>query len=109
MQQKVKGEVIEQANTNFTASALSFDPPDHEITDKPPHGANETLTTFLLFFHYMTMGVYVSATTVGAFGCCVLIYSIRPQTSHYQLATHMRCYSNPEDKRQQNPADPKTD
>merc|ERR1719436_539536 len=35
------------------ATALSFNPPDLDIMDKPPRGTNETLITPWLFFRYM--------------------------------------------------------
>merc|ERR1719339_230837 len=43
------------------ATALSFNPPDLDIMEKPPRGANETLITPWLFFRYMVIGVYVGA------------------------------------------------
>merc|ERR1711881_786534 len=48
------------------ATALSFNPPDLDIMEKPPRGADETLITPRLFFRYMVIGVYVGAATVGA-------------------------------------------
>merc|ERR1712117_220780 len=41
------------------ATALSFNPPDLDIMDKPPRGTNETLITPWLFFRYMVIGGYV--------------------------------------------------
>merc|ERR1712209_302960 len=45
------------------ATALSFNPPDLDIMDKPPRGTNGTLITPWLFFRYMAIGVYVGAAT----------------------------------------------
>merc|ERR1712127_383851 len=79
------------------ATALSFNPPDLDIMDKPPRGANETLITPWLFFRYMAIGVYVGAATVGASSYWFLYDPTGPQMSYYQLTNHMSCYSNPED------------
>merc|ERR1711990_808774 len=79
------------------ATALSFNPPDLDIMDKPPRGCNETLITPWLFFRYMAIGVYVGAATVGASSYWFLYDSTGPQMSYYQLTHHMSCYSNPED------------
>merc|ERR1711910_44744 len=79
------------------ATALSFNPPDLDIMDKPPRGTNETLITPWLFFRYMAIGVYVGAATVGASSYWFLFDSTGPQMSYYQLTHHMSCYSNPED------------
>merc|ERR1712079_474743 len=79
------------------ATALSFNPPDLDIMDKPPRGTNETLITPWLFFRYMAIGVYVGAATVGASSWWFLYDPTGPQMSYYQLTHHMSCYSNPED------------
>merc|ERR1719357_1713752 len=79
------------------ASALSFNPPDLDIMEKPPRSANETLITPWLFFRYMVIGVYVGAATVGSSSYWFLFDPTGPQMSYYQLTHHMSCYSNPED------------
>merc|ERR1712226_421552 len=79
------------------ATALSFNPPDLDIMDKPPRGCNETLITPWLFFRYMAIGVYVGAATVGSSSYRFLYDPTGPQMSYYQLTHHMSCYSNPED------------
>merc|ERR1712203_1218517 len=79
------------------ATALSFNPPDLDIMEKPPRGADETLITPWLFFRYMVIGVYVGAATVGSSSYWFLFDSTGPQMSYYQLTHHMSCYSNPED------------
>merc|ERR1712110_77289 len=79
------------------ATALSFNPPDLDIMDKPPRGTDETLITPWLFFRYMAIGVYVGAATVGASSYWFLYDSTGPQMSYYQLTHHTSCYSNPED------------
>merc|ERR1712000_309805 len=47
------------------ATALSFNPPDLDIMEKPPRSADETLITPWLFFRYMVIGVYVGLATVA--------------------------------------------
>merc|ERR1712223_777810 len=74
------------------ATALSFNPPDLDIMDKPPRGTNETLITPWLFFRYMAIGVYVGAATVGASSWWFLYDPTGPQMSYYQLTHHMSCY-----------------
>merc|ERR1712042_211364 len=78
------------------ATALSFNPPDLDIMDKPPRGTNETLITPWLFFRYMAIGVYVGAATVGASSWWFLYDPTGPQMSYYQLSHHMECYGSPE-------------
>jgi len=79
------------------ATALSFNPPDLDIMDKPPRGADETLITPWLFFRYMVIGVYVGAATVGASSYWFLFDQTGPQMSFWQLTNHMQCYGSPED------------
>jgi len=79
------------------ATALSFNPPDLDIMDKPPRGADETLITPWLFFRYMVIGVYVGAATVGASSYWFLFDQTGPQMSFWQLTNHMQCYGAPED------------
>merc|ERR1739844_483989 len=78
------------------ATALSFNPPDLDIMDKPPRGADETLITPWLFFRYMAIGVYVGAATVGASSYWFLFDPTGPQMSFWQLSNHMQCYASPE-------------
>merc|ERR1712142_576849 len=78
------------------ATALSFNPPDLDIMDKPPRGADETLITPWLFFRYMVIGTYVGAATVGASSYWFLIDPTGPQMSFWQLTNHMQCYGSPE-------------
>merc|ERR1712223_309943 len=78
------------------ATALSFNPPDLDIMDKPPRGTNETLITPWLFFRYMAIGVYVGAATVGASSYWFLVDPTGPQMSFWQLTNHMQCYGDPQ-------------
>jgi len=79
------------------ATALSFNPPDLDIMDKPPRSANETLITPWLFFRYMAIGIYVGAATVGGAAYWFMMDPTGPQMSFWQLSHHMNCYSEPED------------
>merc|ERR1711994_617410 len=79
------------------ATALSFNPPDLDIMEKPPRSADETLITPWLFFRYMAIGVYVGAATVGSSSYWFLFDPTGPQMSFYQLSHHMQCYGSPED------------
>merc|ERR1711913_155599 len=78
------------------ATALSFNPPDLDIMDKPPRGTDETLITPWLFFRYMVIGGYVGAATVGASSYWFLMDPTGPQMSFWQLSNHMQCYGSPE-------------
>merc|ERR1719284_259667 len=78
------------------ATALSFNPPDLDIMDKPPRGTDETLITPWLFFRYMVIGGYVGAATVGASSYWFLMDPTGPQMSFWQLTNHMQCYGSPE-------------
>merc|ERR1719370_246526 len=78
------------------ATALSFNPPELDIMEKPPRGCNETLITLWLFFRHMAIGVYVGAATVGASSYWFLYDPTGPQMSYYQLTHHMSCSTNPE-------------
>jgi Ca2+ transporting ATPase len=79
------------------ATALSFNPPDLDIMEKMPRGANETLITPWLFFRYMAIGIYVGAATVGGAAYWFMFDPTGPQMSYWQLSNHMTCYANPED------------
>merc|ERR1719222_1813988 len=79
------------------ATALSFNPPDLDIMEKLPRGANETLITPWLFFRYMAIGIYVGAATVGGAAYWFMFDPTGPQMSYWQLSNHMTCYASPED------------
>merc|ERR1719374_387554 len=79
------------------ATALSFNPPDLDIMEKPPRSADETLITPWLFFRYMAIGIYVGAATVGGAAYWFMMDPTGPQMSFWQLSHHMSCYGNPDD------------
>lgn len=49
------------------ATALSFNPPDPDIMQKPPRKSDEPLITPWVFFRYFVIGTYVGIATVGIF------------------------------------------
>jgi Ca2+ transporting ATPase len=79
------------------ATALSFNPPDLDIMQKPPRGSDETLITPWLFFRYMAIGIYVGIATVGGAAYWFIYDPTGPQMSYYQLSHHMSCWASPED------------
>merc|ERR1712061_962244 len=79
------------------ATALSFNPPDLDILDRPPRGSDETLITPWLFFRYMAIGIYVGIATVGGAAYWFIYDPTGPQMSYYQLSHHMSCWASPED------------
>ncbi len=67
------------------ATALGFNPPDHDIMRQPPRSAREPIVGRWLFFRYMVIGTYVGAATVFAYAWWFLFYDQGPQISFYQL------------------------
>mmetsp|Transcript_17711 Transcript_17711/g.38770 ORF Transcript_17711/g.38770 Transcript_17711/m.38770 type:complete len:1054 (-) Transcript_17711:706-3867(-) len=49
------------------ATALSFNPADPDIMEKPPRDRNEPLISNWVMFRYMVVGLYVGFATVGSF------------------------------------------
>jgi Ca2+-transporting ATPase len=49
------------------ATALSFNPPDPEIMNKPPRSKDEAIITPWVFTRYIVIGTYVGLATVGVF------------------------------------------
>merc|ERR1712128_87986 len=78
------------------ATALGFNPPDLDIMEKPPRGADETLITPWLFFRYMVIGVYVGAATCGSSSYWFLYDPTGPQMSFWQLTNFLQCPAEPE-------------
>jgi Ca2+ transporting ATPase len=73
------------------ATALSFNPADHEIMRQPPRGRDEALVTGWLFFRYMVIGAYVGAATVFGYAWWFIFYSEGPQITFYQLSHFHQC------------------
>lgn len=69
------------------ATALSFNPPDHDVMKRPPRKRNEALVGGWLFFRYMVIGTYVGFATVAGYAWWFMFYSQGPQISFYQLVS----------------------
>ena len=69
------------------ATALSFNPPDHDIMRRPPRKRDEPLVGGWLFFRYMVIGTYVGAATVFGYAWYFLFYSEGPQITFSQLVS----------------------
>ncbi|CDH55033.1 calcium-transporting atpase [Lichtheimia corymbifera JMRC:FSU:9682] len=73
------------------ATALGFNPPDHDIMRRPPRSGNESLVDGWLFFRYMAIGVYVGVATVFGYAWWFMFYADGPQISYYQLSHFHQC------------------
>jgi len=69
------------------ATALSFNPPDHDVMKRQPRKRNEPLVGGWLFFRYMVIGVYVGAATVAGYAWWFMYNSEGPGISFYQLVS----------------------
>jgi len=70
------------------ATALSFNPPDHDIMRRPPRKRDEALVGGWLFFRYMVIGVYVGAATVFGYAWWFMFNPEGPQITLYQLVSN---------------------
>lgn len=75
------------------ATALGFNPPDHEVMRHKPRSRDEPLVGKWLFTRYMIVGCYVGAATVGGYAWWFMFYNQGPQITFYQL-THFHQCSN---------------
>lgn len=69
------------------ATALSFNPPDHDVMRRSPRKKDEALVSGWLFFRYMVVGVYVGAATVFGYAWWFMFYARGPQISFWQLVS----------------------
>ncbi len=76
------------------ATALSFNPPDHDVMRRPPRGRDEALVSGWLFFRYMVVGIYVGGATVFGYAWWFMFNSEGPQITFWQLVSHMKRISN---------------
>ncbi|KAI1976982.1 hypothetical protein LOZ53_002033 [Ophidiomyces ophidiicola] len=73
------------------ATALSFNPPDHDVMRRPPRKRGEALVSGWLFFRYMVIGVYVGAATVFGFAWWFMYNPQGPQISFWHLSHFHKC------------------
>jgi Ca2+ transporting ATPase len=73
------------------ATALSFNPKDHDVMNRPPRKRDEPLVDGWLFFRYMVIGTYVGLATVGGYAWWFMFFESGPQISFYQLSHFHRC------------------
>jgi Ca2+ transporting ATPase len=69
------------------ATALSFNPADHDIMRRPPRKRDEALVGGWLFFRYMVIGTYVGAATVFGYAWWFMYNAEGPQITLYQLVS----------------------
>ncbi|KAJ5328531.1 hypothetical protein N7452_008921 [Penicillium brevicompactum] len=75
------------------ATALSFNPPDHDVMKRPPRLRDEALVGGWLLFRYMVIGVYVGGATVFGYVWWFVYNSAGPHISFSQLANFHKCSS----------------
>lgn len=75
------------------ATALSFNPPDHDVMRRPPRGRDEALVSGWLFFRYMVIGIYVGGATVFGYAWWFMFNAEGPQITFWQLSHFHRCSS----------------
>jgi Ca2+ transporting ATPase len=75
------------------ATALGFNPPDHQIMKTPPRSGREPLVSGWLFFRYMVIGIYVGAATVFGYAWWFIFYEQGPQITFNQLTNFHKCSS----------------
>ncbi|KAL9946085.1 Sarcoplasmic/endoplasmic reticulum calcium ATPase 3 [Verticillium nonalfalfae] len=73
------------------ATALSFNPPDHDIMKRQPRKRDERLIGGWLFFRYMVIGTYVGLATVAGYAWWFMYNPEGPQITFNQLSSFHRC------------------
>ncbi|PJF19887.1 Calcium-transporting ATPase [Paramicrosporidium saccamoebae] len=67
------------------ATALGFNPPDHEIMKHPPRHSREPIVSNWLLFRYCIIGAYVGLATVGGYAWWFMYSSGGPKISLHNL------------------------
>ncbi|KAH0542252.1 hypothetical protein FGG08_003374 [Glutinoglossum americanum] len=73
------------------ATALSFNPPDHDLMRRAPRKRDEALVGGWLFFRYMIIGIYVGTATVFGYAWWFIYNPEGPQISPWQLFPEIGC------------------
>ncbi|KAF7715488.1 Calcium-transporting ATPase, sarcoplasmic/endoplasmic reticulum type [Penicillium ucsense] len=73
------------------ATALSFNPADHDVMKRPPRRRDEPLVGGWLLFRYMVIGTYVGAATVFGYVWWFMYNPEGPQISYYHLSHFHQC------------------
>ncbi|MBE3042913.1 cation transporting ATPase C-terminal domain-containing protein, partial [Candidatus Bathyarchaeota archaeon] len=73
------------------ATALSFNPPDHDIMRRQPRRRGEPLISGWLFYRYMVIGVYVGVATVAGYAWWFMYNAAGPQIDFVHLRHFHRC------------------
>ena len=67
------------------ATALSFNPSDHDVMRRPPRKRDEALISGWLFFRYLVIGIYVGGATVFGYAWWFMYNPEGPQITFWQL------------------------
>ncbi|KAF4221178.1 hypothetical protein CNMCM8980_009622 [Aspergillus fumigatiaffinis] len=73
------------------ATALSFNPPDHDVMRRAPRKRDEPLVGGWLLFRYLVIGTYVGAATVFGYVWWFVYNPEGPQISFWQLSHFHKC------------------
>lgn len=73
------------------ATALSFNPPDHDIMKRTPRKRDEALIGGWLFLRYLIIGTYVGLATVAGYAWWFMYNPEGPQITFSQLSHFHRC------------------
>ncbi|EAW15894.1 calcium-transporting ATPase [Aspergillus fischeri NRRL 181] len=73
------------------ATALSFNPPDHDVMRRAPRKRDEPLVGGWLLFRYLVIGTYVGAATVFGYIWWFVYNPEGPQISFWQLSHFHKC------------------
>lgn len=73
------------------ATALSFNPADHDVMRRQPRKRDEALIGGWLFFRYLVIGTYVGIATVAGYAWWFMFYEAGPQITFSQLRHFHRC------------------
>ncbi|KAI8811654.1 hypothetical protein BJ742DRAFT_796805, partial [Cladochytrium replicatum] len=73
------------------ATALGFNPADHQIMQLPPRDPKEPIVTTWLFIRYVIIGAYVGVATIGGYAWWFMFYTGGPQISFSQLTHFHQC------------------